>query len=95
MPKLSSEEARRRAKKKEPKKIYECSDFIIEEIPHNYRATIKCACNPKEQWRGIDRDLYTHPEHGLEYCKEVAKEMVSKWFLSGVAPSIPESLKSS
>lgn len=81
------------AEARKPKLLYKCFDYIIEEIPNNYRATIKCACNPKEQWRGIDRDYYTHPEHGLEHCKEVVNLQVKKWFLSGVIPEQPEGLK--
>ena len=80
-------------KARQPEVLYECFDYIIEKIPHNYRATIKCAINPKEQWRGIDRDCYTHPEHGLDYAKEIVEHQVKRWFLSGVVAEQPEGLK--
>lgn len=79
---------------RKPKLIYECFDYIIEEIPLNYRATIKCAMNPKEEWRGLDRDYYTHPEHGLKHAKEIVEYQIKLYFLSGVKKKeIPEHLK--
>lgn len=66
---------------RKPKKIYECDDYLIEEIPLNYRATIKC--KRKEKWRGIGRKHYSHPEHGLDYAREIVENIVSIYFASG------------
>ena len=70
---------------RQPKLLYECPDYLIEEIPHNYRIIIKCALKKKEEWRGLDRDYYTHPEHGLEWAKEMADKEIKRWFQGGVS----------
>lgn len=80
---------------RKPKLIYECFDYIIEEIPYNYRATVKCAVNPKYARRKIDRDCYTHPEHGLDWAKKQVEFHVSEWFLSGKVSKQPFDLKTS
>ena len=71
---------------RKPKVIFECNDYIIEQIPLNYRATIKCAVNHKHQHRGIGRESYTHPEHGLDYAKEIVEFTIREYFLSGMTP---------
>lgn len=71
---------------KKPKVIYECEDYIIEQIPLNYRATIKCAISPKHSHRGLGRESYTHPEHGLSYAKEIVEYTIKEYFLSGHKP---------
>ena len=82
-----------------PKFIYECFDYIIEEIPLNFRATIKCARNPKEEWRRIDRDYYVHnddPREGnITDLKIIVEDVIKKYFLTGVAPIQPNHLKTS
>ena len=79
-------------KARKPKLIYECFDYKIEQIPHNYRATIKCAYRD-HQPSSIDRDYYTHPEHGLEHCKEIVEYQIREHFQSGEAPRVPEQFK--
>lgn len=78
---------------RKPIVIYQSNDYIIENIPDNLRATIKCAVNPKEIWRGIDREYYCHPEHGVEHLKEIVEDVIKHYFLSGVKPTIPKGLK--
>ena len=89
---MNLEKLKKAREAKKPKLLYECFDYIIEEIPHNYRATIKCAKKPEEMWRGIDRDTYTHPEHGLDLAKKTVEDMISCWFLSGVEIDVPPSM---
>jgi len=65
--------------------IYECFDYMVEEIPYNYRATIKCARKVREHHRKIDRDYYSSPEHGLEHIKELVEHQILLFFETGVS----------
>jgi len=66
------------------KTIYKCKDFYIEEIPLNYKATITCALNPEHYFRKMGRHSYTHPEHGLDYAKEIVKATIDEYFMTGL-----------
>lgn len=78
---------------KKPIVVYQNNDYIIESIPDNYRATIKCAINPKESWRGIDREHYCHLEDGIDGLKGVVENTIKDYFLSGTTPTRPKGLK--
>lgn len=64
--------------------IYKCKDFYIEEIPLNYKATITCALNPEHNFRKMGRHSYTHPEHGLDYAKEIVQATIDEYFMAGL-----------
>lgn len=62
---------------KNPVILYEYKHYKIEEIPLNYKITIKSGKTGK---RHMERDFYTKPEFGLEYAKEVAREALEAHF---------------
>lgn len=90
---LNKEKRKLANNSRKPKLIYKCYDYIIEEIPLNYRATIKCARKPKDLFRKISRRNYFHPEHGLDHAKEETEKTIQEFFISGKRDTLGKGLK--
>jgi len=68
--------------------VYECFDYIIEQIPLNYKATIKCA--RKDKSKTIDREVYCHLEESIDNFKEIIEDQIKLYFISGKANTTPQ-----
>lgn len=63
-----------------PDLIYNCREYRIEKIPLNYRITIKRVMKKIHPNYGIDRDVYSDPEKGLDEAKRVAELTLVEYF---------------
>ena len=66
---------------RKPKVVFDCSEYTISRIPHNYRIDIKPYCSPKRPQDKIDRDCYSDPENGLDHAKQVAEDVIDDYFV--------------
>lgn len=83
-------QAGRKKKKEEEemvKLLFKCKNYIIEEVFHNYRITIKCA---RKGAQGIDRDWYSILEFGIEGAHEMADYAIEEFFIKDKKPRVPK-----